>query len=179
MAGPFIVPQEIFDASTMIPGIAAGVTAALPPFINAGALPAAYAPLVAAIVVGMLPYVGSLTQSASYGPVGIATGAGNAWGNYVEMFAAVPFACKAFFLTVKVMLSGLGGEGVNVAFGAPGFEIVQAPLFFFKPAVIGTTSEYCIYLPFLIPAGTRVSINMADIDGAGPLTNYAYMAILG
>lgn len=165
MPGPFINPQEIFDASTLIAAIVAALPA-LPPFINPGAIPAAYAPLVAAIVAA-LPTGAVPTKAEGSGFKTVISGVGaGTKGAWVQMIASTAAAGLGLILLSGCLTTGFVQGTFDIGLGAPGAEVAT----FKDIAAINNTaaspSLYNTSFYCFIPIHSGVSIRAADNLGA-------------
>ena len=161
MPGPFIIPQEIFDTSTIPVPTVAQIAAGMPAFIVQGAVPGCYNALVAAIVAALPAGASFPTKSESSGIVTVtsAAGAGNK-GNWTQMIAAI--AAPGLGMSINISRTGAGYGLFDIGFGSAGNEVAQFPNIGFGLAANASSN---LTILCSIPAGTRISMRISDNTG--------------
>jgi hypothetical protein len=93
-------------------------------------------------------------------------------GAYTQLVASTPYDAIGFLLIVNVtpITTGVSAITVDIAIGPSGSELNILTDFYIPNVGIQETNDVMIYLPCLIPAGTRISSRVAGLQASKSAT---------
>jgi hypothetical protein len=101
---------------------------------------------------------------------------GGVWGGYVPFYAVSAF--KTFGIWLNAAITAVSGWEFDIALGAPGAEVTLIPEIRLFIGAGGPYTLVGMYLPFMIPAGSRISGRANDYGGGGGGTNHDVSLLL-